>query len=168
MSQHTVNQTGLARILGITTRQVRNLEAKGLPHEADGRRKFYPIPEATLWYLQRERERAISSAPIEGLRELKERRMVAETKLAEIEAATVEGRLIPLAVHEERFSMQLEKLRARILNVPGAWAPALVGCRAIPDAMTRLKGLCTELLQELAGLADETLTDLEANDILGG
>lgn len=167
MSQH-VNQTELAQILGITSRQVRNLEKKGIPHRSKGREKLYPVPGAVLWYIQQERERASSSAPLEEMKELKNRKLSAETRLAEFEAAEKEGKLIPLEIHEERFAAQLERLRARILNVPGAWAPALVGCRAIPDAMTRLKGLCSELLQELSDLSEETLSELEANDPAGG
>lgn len=164
MSDEMVTQAQLAQLLGVTPRTVRNLDQEGIPHEGDGRSKRYPAGRAIRWFLAREKDRIRREAPQVDVKELKARKLGAETRLAELEAAKEEGILIPLDIHEERFGLQLDRIRARILNVPGAWAPALVGCRSIPEAMTRLKGLSRDLLQELSGLADETLADLEPED----
>lgn len=45
-----VTQAALAEWFEITTRQVQNLEARGLPCEGGRSTKLYPIPDAVLWY----------------------------------------------------------------------------------------------------------------------
>lgn len=43
-------QTRVAEWNGLSTRQVRNLEAKGLPTYSRRGRKFYPVPHEFIWY----------------------------------------------------------------------------------------------------------------------
>jgi len=56
----------LATILGLTTRQITNLEAEGIPCRAVGNRKLFPIPEAVRWYVERERRRAVGRRRSDG------------------------------------------------------------------------------------------------------
>lgn len=43
-------QTEVAEWNSLSTRQVRNLEAKGLPTYSRGGRKYYPLPHEVIWY----------------------------------------------------------------------------------------------------------------------
>lgn len=161
---HEVNQKDLARILGLSTRQIRNLEAQGLPHRAEGNQKLYPIPESVQWYMQQAVDRAQDKAESQEKAESERRKLAAEAKLAEIKAAEAEGRLIPLEVYEEDLSRTLDAVRAKLLNIPGAWSPAVVGCRDVPTALTRLRPLVHSMLGEVVGLADELPDEWDDDD----
>jgi phage terminase Nu1 subunit (DNA packaging protein) len=56
-----LSQTDFAKFMGLTTRTLRNLEQKGMPHEARANQKFYPLPDAVQWYvnakIEEEREK---------------------------------------------------------------------------------------------------------------
>lgn len=146
-----VNQTEFAALVGLSTRQVRNLEAEGLPHRADGNAKLYPLPDALDWYYARKYE---PEAPSER-KEADLRKLNAEAKLKEIEVAKAAGELVPLDQYTSELGLVLDKVRAKLQNVPGTWAPALVGCKTIPEALTRLRPLVNEILVELSGMGDE-------------
>lgn len=154
-----VNQTEFAAIVGLSTRQVRNLEAEGLPHRAKGNKKLYPIPDALAWYYARKFE----PEELTDTAEAKRRKLTAEAKLAEIEVAKAAGELVPLDQYTSEMGLVLDKVRAKLQNVPGAWAPALVGCKGVPEALTRLRPLVNEILVELSSMGDE-LEELDVDD----
>src|SRR5690606_3285343 len=89
-----VTQRELADILGLTTRQIRNLEAAGLPHRAEGNRKLYPIPDAVIWYRDRAVESALADAQPTQFEEARAREMIARAEKAELEVARLRGELI--------------------------------------------------------------------------
>ena len=42
----------LARLLGVTTRTLHNLRARGMPHRREGREVWYPVPTSLAWYFR--------------------------------------------------------------------------------------------------------------------
>ena len=69
----TVNQTELASILGVSTRQIRNLEREGMPCETEGKRKRYPLPQAVHFWRDREIARALEPYSTTDLEEARRR-----------------------------------------------------------------------------------------------
>lgn len=45
-----VRQLRLAKLIGLSRRQVQNLEVRGLPSEGHRKTKRYPLPHALIWY----------------------------------------------------------------------------------------------------------------------
>lgn len=141
--------------LDLTTRQVRNLEKDGiLPTKALGARKFYPWPQANHAYIAY-RERLKSGPGITGLETARQRKMEAEAELAELKAAETRGELVPVHLHLDRVGRLLDRLRGKILAIPGYWGPELVGIRDVRDAVGRLRPWVHELLDDLSQMADE-------------
>jgi phage terminase Nu1 subunit (DNA packaging protein) len=147
-----VSQEGLAEIIGLSTRQIRNLEKDGIPHRAEGMRKFYPIPAAVQWYMKRKQDEAMASLGEIDYHEARARREQARARMAEIEVAKAEGRLVERdVVHAVYGGKVLDVLRAGILNVPGRWASQVVGLESPREAEAILKRVSAELLEEFAG-----------------
>lgn len=151
MAKKEASQTEIAEILGLTTRQIRNLEGEGMPHRAEGNRKLYPLPGAVQWYYQREIARAMPT----DFEEAKARKMAAEAALAELELAQAEGRIVTVDDMEKMLSSPLYRLRAKMLSLPSKWAPSLVGCRTVAEAQTRLEAAVEEAMLALAETGEE-------------
>lgn len=163
---HEVTQVELARILPLTTRQLRNLEREGLPHRADGRRKLYPLPEAVDWYIRYRENLARAEFDNVDYERARARYETARARLAEIGVAREEGRLIPVEVVEEIYGDRLmDVLRTGILNLPGRWGAQLVGLDSPREAEAILKRIARELLQEFSGPAAAAL-EAEGDDTL--
>lgn len=149
-----VTQKELARILGLSTRQIRNLELEGLPHRADGNRKLYPIPAAVDWYIRRREEQARAEFQTTDYDQARARYEMARARLAEIEVAKEEGKLIPVEVVEEIYGTKmLDPLRSAILNMPGRWGAQVVGFESPREGEAALKRIATELLELFSGQA---------------
>lgn len=120
-----VTQKELAEILGLSTRQIRNLEAVGLPHRAEGNRKLYPLPEAVIWHRERAVESALADAQSSDYEEAKAREMMARAEKAELEVAKMRGELIHIDDLERLHSTPLAQMRARLLALSGRIVSAL-------------------------------------------
>ncbi len=58
----------------------------------------------------------------------------------------------------------LDRLRAKLLNMPSKWAPAMVGCRTVPEALTRLEPAVADAMEELGSTADDIERDDAVDD----
>jgi phage terminase Nu1 subunit (DNA packaging protein) len=150
-----VTQQQLADILGLSTRQIRNLEHEGLPLRAEGKRKLYPIPDAVRWYVQREQARVEPT----DYEEAKARKMAAEAELAEIQRDRERGRLLAIEDVEREHRKMLERLAAALKSAPAKYAPRLVGRRTVPEMMHALKAAIDDLMLALSELGDEQPDD---------
>lgn len=158
MPAREVNQTEFAALLGLTTRQVRNLESQGLPHRAEGNRKYYPIPDGIQWYANKQREDALSELGQADYKEARARREAARARMAEINLAKEEGRLLPRDVVKEIFGdKMLDRVRAALLNFPGRWGAQVVGLDSPREGEAILKQAVSEILEELSGPAADDL-----------
>lgn len=152
MSRREVSQTELAEFLGLTTRQIRNLDAEGLPHRAEGNRKFYPIPEAVEWYYQ-------GKGQPTAIEEAERRKAVADARMSELKVAQLEGKLVPVELHERRVVALLDRIRAPLLNIPGNHAPAVEAARTPAEAQSVLERIRDETMYSLVALAEEIEDD---------
>ena len=160
MSDRLLTQKELAEVLPVKARQIRNLVKEGLPQEELGARTLYPLAECVRWYIDyRERVR---DGDRSELGEIKARKLTAQARLAEMEVAKADGELIPLVMHEERLGAILDRLRSKILAVPGSWSPRIVGVKGVREGVKRLKPLVSALLEALADTADELEDDAAA------
>lgn len=146
-----VSQKELANsVLGLSARQIRNLEDEGLPHRADGRRKLYPIPEAVQWYLQHKKRKALERVEQADYDEAKARREQARARQEEIKLAKEEGRIITREAAEKTYGAALDQVRRELLNMPGRWG-AQAGFEEPRKGEKFLKGIAREILDHLSG-----------------
>lgn len=156
-------QRDVAIAIGITTRQLRNLHESGIPRNTDG---TYPWPEALHWYIEfKKNERKAGDAAEEKTkRDLLHRRLELEVRTAELELAERERRLVSIDYMERQTAELLQRLRAKLLNFPSKWAPAMVGLRTIAEAQTRLEPAIAEAMQSLAETGEDPELDDGADD----
>lgn len=152
-----VTQSELALILGLTTRQIRNLEAAGMPHRAEGNRKLYPLPDAVHWYRDRAVESALAEAQVTDYEEAKAREMKARADRAELEVARMRGELIHVNDLEALFTAPLAQMRARLLALPGRIAGALP--MSPVEALEIIEPIVHEFMAELSEDDEDDLED---------
>jgi len=152
-ARREITQAELAEILAITTRQVRNLEAQGLPHRADKNRKLYPIPDAVDWIRKRDVEAAVSAMQSTEFDEAKRREMVARAEKAELEVAKIRGELIHIDDWEALYSRPLAQLRARLLALPGRIAAELP--MPAVEAVEIIEPIVHGFMEELSEMDDD-------------
>lgn len=134
----------IAKALGITERYVRELFVQGMPRT---------IPKARAWYTAKKTARELERSST--LDEARRRKTEAEAKLAEFEVAKAEGELVTVSEAASQVEQLLDRLRARILAVPGKYAPQLLGKRTMAEAVGALETITAELMADLAGTVDE-------------
>lgn len=122
-----ITQQELAHRLGLTTRQVRNLEEKGLPTKVarDGK-KSWLWPEAMHWYID---FKAQTIAPLRDDSEdakLERRERMAKVRSAEVSALRAEGQLMPTKLHAERYNALATEMAGIIRSLP-QYGPSLLG-----------------------------------------
>lgn len=150
-----VNQTGLAELLGLTTRQIRNLEREGMPHRADGAKKLYPIPGALSWYYKRQ---FVAEQPT-SLEEAKLRKLSAEAEIVELELGEKRGQLLSIDFVRKDWERLLYAFRSRLLNAPSRWAADLVGLDTVEAVEAKLEAMIEDamgaLSEDATGYADD-------------
>lgn len=156
MSGREVNQKEFAAIIGITPRRVRDLEDFGLPYRSEGRRKFYPIPDAVQWYIERKQEEGRSNLKQLTAQEAKERRERARARKAEIEVSKIEGELVTREAVDRRYGGALDRVRTAIQNMPGRYG-AQMGFEDPRDGEQALKEVAHEILDHLSGVVADAV-----------
>lgn len=159
-----MNQTEFATAVSLSTRQVRNLEAEGLPCRSEKNEKWYP-PEALSWYWERkEREIRADAADSDYQRALT-RKTLADARMAELKAAQLEEALIPMAIHQEVLGRVLDRIRARFRNIPGSWADRLVGITEPGRMLVLLREMVDEVSSELSSDAENIVANVRRQEI---
>lgn len=154
-------QKEFAEMVGLTTRQIRNLETEGLPHRAEGAKKFYPVPAAVLWIRDRDVKAAIARAQPTNFDDVRLREMTANAELAELEVMRVRGELIHRDDLERLYSAPLAQMRARMLALPGRIAADL----PLPpvESVEVIERIVHEFMAELSEAEADEDDDAEAN-----
>ncbi len=163
MKDLKVSKTELAGILGLTTRQITNLVDEGMPREVNGNRVIFDLPTAVQWYVRFKEGK--SQLGDQEKKNLTTRRLELEVKLAEHELAKADGSIVTLDYMEQQLGAVLQRIRAKVLNLPGKYAPALVGLRSIAESQTRLESISTEIITALSDTGeDPELDDADTPD----
>lgn len=146
----TVGRDYLAGLFGVDVRTIKNLVDEGMPKLERGR---YSLSACVPWYIQRERELARGAKGLNDLDLARQRKTVAEARLAEMSVAEKEGALIPTALHAERLRERLETVAGAVKAI-GRYQPEVKAACTDVDADRLLDRMSDEILAELHGLTD--------------
>ncbi len=147
----------LARALDLSIRQIENLVVDGMPHAKRGRRLLFEAA-AIVWYFRRKLQEFEARTP-PSVEEARARRELAQAELAEYELAEKRRQMLSIEDHDRILGRLQDRLRAKHLNLPGKWAPQIVGLRSIPEGQARLEEMMHECLLELTRVADQVEED---------
>lgn len=146
-----VNEQTLAELFGVDRRTVSRWIKAGLPAEKHGRAKLIDLSVAIRWVRERDAETAeariaaVRSTP--DLDVARARKVSAEARIAEANAAAREGELLPAAAVGERWTKRIIAARERFLSL----APVAVQSGLVAAAHEQaLQQLVHEGLQELS------------------
>lgn len=145
-----ISRNELANLLGVDVRTVKNLVDEGMSKAARGR---FSLSACVPWYIQRERERARGSKGLNDLDLARQRKTVAEARLAELNAAAAESQVIPTEVHAERLRERLETI-AGAVKAMGRYHADVKAAVTDVQADRLLDRMSDEILAELYGLSD--------------
>jgi phage terminase Nu1 subunit (DNA packaging protein) len=162
-----IEQKELAKRLGLTSRQIHNLVEAGMPRVMEGTKAFYPWPESNHWYLKHKIDaaQAAGKSKTEKNAELADRKLEIEVRRAELDLGREEGSLVTIDYMEQQLEAMLQRLRAKLLNFPAKWAPALVGMRSIAEAQARLEPALHEAMEALTETGEDPELDALDDDI---
>lgn len=149
-----VSQVDLASILGLSSRQIRNLEKQGLPREEKG----YPVSRCVRWYADFKQEEALQRAASreepKDMEEAELRKAVADAEMAELKLARLRGEVAPIDQYRREMRRVLGRVRARFQSVPGEYAPRILEPMDMAAAVTVLRDLVATVLSELQRTGD--------------
>ena len=164
-----VDAKTLCEVYNVDRRTVTNWlnEEPPCPSHMKGRKRQFDTSKVAAWRESKAETRGEESAgrrPPADYEDAKARKLSAEAKLAELELAQKESELIPMDVHESRLATICDRLRAKLLNLPGKAAPHLVGRRSVQEALLVLEPAVAEAMQALVDTADEIEADAAAHE----
>lgn len=152
-------------MIGLTTRQVRNLEVKGLPVRTDGNGKFYPMPEAFRWYLSFKEQEVRAETENTQYQEALTRRTLADARIMERKLAELDGALMPTAVHQQVIGRVLEQVKIRGRNAPGSWAERLLDISSMRKMVAELRVMIDEIFESLSSDAERIVANTRQQEI---
>lgn len=145
--------------LHLTSRQVENLVTLGLPREQRDGAWRYPFPEVFDWYVGHKVDAAKAKRESSTRKAADERLANVKAQIAELELAKATGDVVTMDYLEEQISRIVGRLAARCRNLPGKWAPTIVGMRNIAEAQVKLEAISVELLSSLSETGDDPELD---------
>ena len=148
-----VTRQEIADLFGVSHTTVDAWIKRGMPvFERGSRGKPWRIntAEVSAWLEQRAKESASGSDQADE-RELKRRKLAAETAKVELELARVRGEVVPLAQLERALANTFAEIKTNIRSVPSRVATAIIG----ESNETRIKAvILKEIDQALEVLGD--------------
>jgi phage terminase Nu1 subunit (DNA packaging protein) len=146
----SVGREFLSRVLGVDVRSLKNFVDDGMPKSGRGR---FPLGAAVQWYVERQREAARAGKGLNDLDLARQRKTIAQARIAELSLSEKEGDSIPLEVHGERLRERLESVAGNIKGI-GRYHADVMAAVTDTDAEALLERMENEILAELHGLAD--------------
>lgn len=149
------------RRVGLVTRHVyRLIQEQGFPLDEQAKGSHRIVwPDGLHWYIEYKVRSERSRERPKTLDQSRAAKLEAEARIAQMEAAKLEGSLITLEDHEKVLSSLLEVVRSALNSAPSSLAPRIVGCKTIPQASARVQPFFVELVDslrtELEGLDEE-------------
>lgn len=161
-----LTQIEAAARLEITTRQLRRIPDEFTGRQDDG---AYPWPGVRDGYIRWKQHEALKRRVPEleaqrgGLKEAQAAERWAKARMAELQLAQMEGRLVPVQVLEEVVGEAADRIRAGLQAAIGRLAPQVVGIESPREAVVILRPAIAEIIQDLATVVDD-LAELEPDD----
>ena len=134
----------LAKALGVSTRRVAEMYVEGMPRDLAGARRWH-----------QGRKKKLQDDRTGPLQDARRRKTEADAQLAELALKTRLGELVTVQDAAAETERILDRLRARILAVPGKFAPRIMGKTTMAEAMLALEAVTADLMADLVSTADE-------------
>jgi phage terminase Nu1 subunit (DNA packaging protein) len=145
-----VTRNFLARLLGVDVRTITNCRKENAPQSARG---LYPLADFVMWYVQREREAARGAKGLNDLDLARQRKTIADARLAELTLAKEESRVIPIELHQQRLRERLETVAGNVKAI-GRYQPHIKAAVTDEAADVLCDRMSDEILAELYDLKD--------------
>ena len=145
-----IGQAELAKVLGITGRQLFNLRKEGMPHRVEGKDIYYPVPATLEWYYARkyQPEDAGDVAGLPKLSESERRRAAADAEVAEMKRDQLRGLLITDEDAAREVQDFCETLMASLRAAPSRHAGKVIGLTTLPAAIGALQEITEAMIDE--------------------
>lgn len=169
MAERYVSREDIAARLCLTLRQITRLvRDHDFPRRVQGKRVTFPADRCFEWYIQFKQREAIERAqPAKDatLEEAEKRKAIADASIAEIKLATLRRELVNVEDYRRELREVLGRVRARVLAIPGEYAPQLLNLDGMPQAVAMLRTVASSVLTELetAACADDEAELAEAD-----
>lgn len=150
----------LAALIGVDVRTIKNLVDDGMPKEARGK---YDLGVCVKWYIERCVELARAGKGLNDLDLARQRKTIAEARMAELELEQLEGNLIPLEMHEHRVEGIAGRLAAQCKGLDRFIAD-VQRATTIVDAKEVVDKVSDALLASLRAVADDLDFPREGDD----
>lgn len=163
MNLDKLSQGEVAELLHLSTRQVRNLEAEGMPVHSRAGKKWYVWREVLEWDRQRKEDAAKEAAKEEkpaSYWDAERRKAIADADLAELKLQQLRRTLISEEDAVAEITRFCERVRALILAMRSKHQAEILNLQTIPDAGRALERIAAALLADLQRDAGGAL-DLE-------
>jgi phage terminase Nu1 subunit (DNA packaging protein) len=125
-----VNRTGLSEIFGVTAPTVDGWIRSGCPYDqraaGKGKEWVFDSGDVAMWLQQRAREEA-SGEEVTDEKELKRRKLAAETAMAELELARAKALVAPVDEFERAQAKAFAIIQQNVMNVPQRVVLTLIG-----------------------------------------
>lgn len=152
MADKLISQRELARLLKISTQQIANLVAQGMPTEEREGKRLYPDASCVAWYVRRKLEASTRSKEGEEP-DPKDRVDGLRADLMELELAEKRGALMTTGDFERTLTDSCSRVDAKLKNLPQRiasvnWSPDLA------ERVRQAHPLVDEIRAELARADD--------------
>lgn len=154
----------LARLIGVSEQQVRQLNARGIIQQIPNHRGKYKLIDTVSRYTEHLREQAAGRSMPQELAKAKLLKLKAEAAKAQMQAAAMQGSLISADSIEARWNSSSRILRATLLAMASRLTQRLnlsnenaaVAKQEINDALSEVaeSGLEQVRTEEMRGLVD--------------
>ena len=143
----------LASTLGKNPKIISDWIVSGCPHDRDGKKYVFDLPEVWKWregYLRKSAPKTDSHLAVEKTRLTK-----AQADKTEIEAAVASGKFVSVEDVKETWGNVISAMRTRLLSIPSRAAP-LVAVVSTPQETEKI----------VKTMLYEALTDLSESDLV--
>lgn len=159
-----VSQRELAKRLRLSVQQVANLVTKGMPRVGTPEKPQYDSDACWRWYVEFKVQDASRGERTANEALARTRKLEADAMLTELAVEERRGSLVTVDYMAQQLERIAQRLRARLLAVPGKWAPSLVGIRTIPEAQMRLDEAIGECLKAMTETGEDPELDKDDGD----
>ena len=159
---HKLQQSEIADLLSLSSRQVHNLVQQGAPGVSSGEgKKVFDGPVFVRWYWERKMDEAVKAASPPGEWDAQARLHSARAEMTELDLAERRRTLLSADYVAEQLERSLTAVKDAILTLQGR-AQRFVGLKSPAESKAALRDLEAELLRRLSSVGSSATLDSEA------
>ena len=142
----------LARLLDLSDETISNYVRKGMPVTGKGHAARYNLARCTAWLIDFEADKRVRLGQSGNVTEddAKVRKLVAEAQMKEYELAELKGLVIRVDDAQKEIQKELERVRSKLVAIPGTWAARIVGIKDNATATETLEELVFRMMEDLS------------------